>query len=241
MAQDGGARDRRWVHAKVLGEGGLVLYGPLLEQMEELDPAEFWREFRRAAEDYLGGGADRSRVVQARVDALLETLIARDRRFGYPPPFCHKGCANCCHEPVYATSEEARTILDFCAREGIPVDRGRLERQLDHLVFDARGDHTGATTWHDQPDADQACVFLDPADRACRVWPVRPLVCRVHLAEGTDAHCRPHNGEPDPRARGIAYPEWSYILSAVFTIHHASIRKSLGKLLLDPAFQKPHE
>jgi len=92
---------------------------------------------------------------------------------------------------------------------------------------------TGATTWNDQPGADQACAFLDPGDGSCTIWPVRPLVCRVHLAEGSDAHCRPHNGREDPEARGISYLELSYILSVVFTIHRDSIRKTLGQLLLD--------
>lgn len=230
MTQDG---DRRWVERHVLGEGDIVLYGPLRDEVEDLDPAEFWSGFRRAAEDYLAIEGDRAREVHARVDALLERLIARDARFGYPPPFCHKGCANCCHEPVYCTSGEAALILAHCRDAGIPIDRARLARQLEALTFDARGDHTGATTWNDQPEEDQACAFLDPASRACTIWPVRPLVCRVHLAEGTDAHCRPRNGVPDPEARGIAYPEWSYVLSAVFSIHRDSIRRTLGRLLLE--------
>jgi Fe-S-cluster containining protein len=183
-------------------------------------------------ERYLAAGPDRAAECQRRVDAILEALIARDQRFGYPPPFCHKGCCACCHEVVYCTDEEARAIHRTCQAAGIAIDRARLARQLRHVSADARGNHTGATTWNDQPAEDQACVFLDPADGACRIWPVRPLVCRGHLAEATDAHCRPHNGREDPAARGISYPETSYLLSAVFTLHRASIRQTMGRLLL---------
>jgi len=62
---------------------------------------------------------------------------------------------------------------------------------------------------------------------------VRPLVCRAQLAEGTDAHCRPRNGVPDPEAVAISYPEVDCQISAVFTIHRDSVKKTMGRLLLD--------
>jgi Fe-S-cluster containining protein len=203
-----------------------------MEDLEELDPATFWGDFRRLAEAYLGHGPGRTQAWHERIDRLLEQLIERDQRYGYPPPFCSKGCCNCCHEPVYCTGEEAGEILEHCRREGIAIDAAKLERQLAWLEVDGARDHTGTTRWNDQPEADQSCVFLDPAEGACRIWQVRPFVCRVHLAEGTGDYCRPRNGVPDPRARGISYPEWSYVLSVIFTIHQDSIRKSLGRLLL---------
>ena len=214
-----------------MGGGDLLLYGRLLEELDELPPEEIWRELRSAAEAYLADDGDRTRLVRERVDQLIETLVARDQRFGYPAPFCHKGCAECCHELVYCTDEEARRIHDHCAREGIGIDYAKLERQLEHIEVDERMDHTGATTWNDQEEADQSCVFLGP-DRACRVWAERPLVCRVHLAEGSDRFCRPHNGAVNPEAAGISYIELSYILSAVFTLHRASVKKTMGRLLL---------
>jgi len=225
--------DRRWMEKRVLGTGDLLVYGRLAEELRDGAPEDAWKQLRAAAEAYLAGGADRAGHCHRTVDATIEALVARDQRFGYPAPFCHKGCCNCCHEPVYCTDEEARLIHAHCLAAGLAIDRPRLERQLRHLETDERQDHTGATTWNDQPEPDQACGFLDPADGACRIWPVRPLVCRVHLAEGTDAHCRPHNGQADPEARGIDYLELSYILTAVFTIHRDSIRKTMGRLLLD--------
>jgi len=225
--------DQRWLEERVLGDGDLLLYGRLSEDIEDIPAKAFWKELRAVAESYLGGGPERTEVFHRRVDASLEALLQRDQRFGYPPPFCHKGCSNCCHELVYCTAEEARLIHAHCREAAIAIDHAKLARQLQHVETDARLDHTGGTTWNDQEAADQACVFLDPADGSCTIWPVRPMVCRVHLAEGTDAHCRPHNGRENPEARGISYPELSYILSAIFTIHRDSIKKTMGRLLLD--------
>ena len=214
-------------------EGGLLAYGRLAEELDDLPPEEVGRELRAVAEKYLAFGPDRAAIFQRILDETLEALLTRDQRFGYPPPFCHRGCSNCCHELVYCTSEEALGILRHCRGKTIPIDRAKLERQLRHVDFDAAGDHTGGTTWNDQPEADQSCVFLDPADGSCRIWPVRPMVCRVHLAEATDAHCRPCNGVPDPEARGISHLETAYILSAIFTLHRDSVKKTMGRLLLD--------
>lgn len=225
--------DRAWVEAQVLRGGDLLLYGRLAEELGEIPPAEIWNELRAAAEPYLAGAADRAAVLQRKVDVLIEELVRRDQRFGYPPPFCHKGCSNCCHELVYCTGEEARQIHDHCEASGRSIDYAKLARQLHHVATDQHLDHTGETTWNTQPEADQACVFLSPDDGSCTIWQVRPLVCRAHLAEGTDQYCRPHNGVMNPNVRGINYIELSYIISAIFTIHRDSIKKTLGRLLLD--------
>jgi Fe-S-cluster containining protein len=225
--------DYRWLEEHVLGDGDLLVYGRLSQEFDALSRDEIWKELRAAAERYLACTTDRAATFQRIVDEALEELLARDARFGYPPPFCHKGCCNCCHELVYCTDEEARRIHEHCRAAGLPIDHAKLARQLRHVATDDHGDHTGATTWNDQPAADQACVFLDRKDGSCTIWAVRPMVCRVHLAEGTDAHCRPHNGVEDPEACAISYPELSYLLSAIFTIHRASIKKTMGRLLLD--------
>ena len=221
------------MEANVIKNGDLLLYGNLLQELDDLPPATLWKEFRRIGEAYLGDGPEHTRRLHALVDDTIAALIERDQRFGYPPPFCHKGCARCCHELVYCTAEEASGIQNYCQDKGVAIDHAKLRRQLQYIDFDANGDHTGATTWNDQPLEDQSCAFQDPADHACRIWLVRPLVCRVHLAQDTDQYCAPHNGVENPEARGINYIELSYILTVVFTLHRDSIKKTLGGLLLD--------
>jgi Fe-S-cluster containining protein len=225
--------DRKWVETHILHDGDIQFYGNLLREIEGIGADAFWKEFRRIAQEYLTAGHQGTQMFHALVDATIERLVERDRRYGYPPPFCHKGCDNCCHELVYCTSAEAKGIQEFCQLKSIPIDHEKLQRQLDSVVFDSAGNHSGATTWNDQPRGDQSCIFLDPQEKCCQIWPVRPLVCRVHLAEGSDEFCTPHNGQENAQAKGINYVELSYILSVVFTLHQDSIRKTMGRLLLN--------
>ncbi len=225
--------DRRWMEEHVLKGGDMLVYGRLHDEMDQIPSEDIWKTFRRIAEMYLGGGKNRAHMFHDLTDRALKSLIERDKRLGYPPPFCRKGCSNCCHEPVYCTSDEASEIHDYCRKHGVRIDNEKLLRQLRHMEFDSAMDHTGATTWNDQKTEDQSCVFLNPTDKSCDIWPARPLVCRVHLAEETDLYCAPHNGAENPRAQGINYIESSYILTVVFTIHRDSIKKTMGRLLLD--------
>ncbi len=225
-------KDQEWVQKNILKEKDLILYGTLTEDFATTAPEDFWKLFRLSAEEYLNSGPHRSTFFQQKIDQLLNELIKRDQRYGYPPPYCHKGCAQCCHEVVYCTDEEASAISNFCHQSQIPLDLEKLKRQLTFVEFDSKKNHTGNTTWSKQSSEDQSCIFLDKQEKSCRIWPVRPLVCRVHLAEETDRYCRPHNGVGNPLAKGINYPEWSYILSAIFTMHSDSIKKTMGQLLL---------
>jgi len=225
--------DREWVEANVLRGGGIQFYGCLLSEVEHIGAAAFWKEFRRIATEYMAAGSQGTQMVHALVEATTDRLVARDRHYGYPPPFCHKGCANCCHELVYCTSAEAAGIQEYCRAKGISIDSEKLQRQLRYVEFDAEGNHTGVTTWNDQATQDQSCIFLDPKEKGCLVWAVRPLVCRMHLAEGPDEFCTPHNGVENAQAVGINYVELSYILSVVFTLHRDSIRKTMARLLLN--------
>jgi Fe-S-cluster containining protein len=225
--------DRRWIEQHVIKHGDMLLYGNLPDEMGDIPPDVLWKEFRRIAETYLNGGTDRTRILHEIVEHTIATLIERDKRFGYAPPFCHKGCCNCCHELVYCTSEEAAGIHDYCLQNSIEIDYEKLARQLQYIEFNDTGEHTGNTIWNDQNPEDQSCVFLGREDKSCTIWPVRPLVCRVHLAEATDQFCAPHNGVENPNALGVNYIELSYILSVIFTIHRDSIKKTMGSLLLE--------
>lgn len=209
-----------------------VLYGFLIEVDHEIPAGEVWDRLWYWTKRYCDSGSDRSVRFQQLVDEVIEHQSRLDSEQGYPPAYCHKGCANCCYQNVACTGEEALQIYKFCKDGGIPIDFEKLSRQRAHLQFDQNGDFTGITDWDEQPDSDRSCVFLDNEQRICRIWPVRPLVCRLHLAEKTDAYCKTSNGAIDTRAAGIHYPECSYIASAVFTAHHDSIGKTMNALLL---------
>lgn len=223
--------DEEWVRFHILNKNKLFLYGTLASELETVEIKKFWKDFRKIAEDYMCQ-ENRSIAYHEKIDILLNLLIERDVRYGYPRPFCYKGCANCCNEVVACTDEEATLIVEYCNENNIEIDYDKLQRQLKFISFDLNRNHSGETNWSEQTAEDQSCIFLDPFGHFCRIWKHRPFVCRVHLAESTNKYCKPHNGVQDARAIGICYPEWSYILSVIFTIHSDSIKKTMGQLLL---------
>ncbi|MEI6093756.1 MAG: SEC-C metal-binding domain-containing protein [bacterium] len=226
-------KDHQWMSEHVLKDSDLSFYGSLYEEIPKLSYETFWKELRQISESYLRSGKKRTQIFHQIVDEKIDALIEKDKRDGYEPPFCHKGCCNCCNEVVFCTDEEAELINNYCKEKKIEIDYKKLERQLNHIEIDKNLDHTDLTTWNDQKEEDQSCVFLNLEERACTIWEERPFVCRVHLAEKTDQYCKPHNGVVNPNVHGINYLEWSYILTSIFTIHRNSIKKTMGQLLLN--------
>ena len=209
------------------------LYGFLVLVDHEIPASEIWNRLKFWTECYLEAGEDRTVHFHRLFDEEVARLLEADRREGYPPPFCRRGCSNCCCQPVACTDEEARLIHAYCAEHEVPIDYAKLERQLRFMEFDRNDDFTGAPSWDDQPEGDRRCVFLHPDESYCMIWEARPFVCRNQLAEATDEFCAPKRGTPDPRAVAIQYAECSYILSAVFTVHHGSAGKMMARLLPD--------
>lgn len=222
-----------WMDKNILKGRYPDLYGFLILVDHDIPAAEIWDRLRFWSEQYLQFEGNRTGEFQRIIDREIVSGIEKDVGEGFRPPFCHKGCSGCCYQPVACTDEEAELIYKYCADNAIRIDFNRLERQCKFMEFDPCNNFTGVTTWDDQAGEDSACVFLDKSAETCMIWEVRPFVCRVHLAEKTNMYCRSIDGVPDSRAAGIHYPECSYILSSIFTIHHDSIGKMMGRLLLD--------
>ncbi len=222
-----------WMDKNILHGRSPDLYGFLILMDHSIPPDEIWDQLKLWSEQYNEFGENRTRICHRIIDKIIEYQLDIDRQDGYRPPFCRRGCSNCCFQPVACTDEEAALIYSYCIENSIDINFEKLTRQQRYMEFDSSGNFTGRTEWDCQPDEDRSCIFLNMDDRSCRIWEVRPFVCRVHLAEETDEYCRSNNGVPDPRAKGIHYPECSYIMSAIFTIHHDSIGKMMGRLLSD--------
>jgi Fe-S-cluster containining protein len=220
-----------WMDKNILKGRQPDLSGFLILVDHNIPPEEIWNQLQFWSEQYISFGENRTRITHRIIDETIDYQMELDILEGYRPCFCHKGCSNCCYQPVACTDEEAELIYRYCHDNNINIDFEKLERQLAYIEFDSNNNFYGRTTWNKQKE-DQACVFLDEAVRSCTIWEVRPFVCRVHLAEKTDKYCRLNDGVPDTRACGIHFPAVSYILSAVFTIHHDSIGRMMNRLLL---------
>jgi hypothetical protein len=222
-----------WMDKNILKGRYPDLYGFLVLVDHNIPAEEIWNQLQFWSEQYLDFGENRTRICHKIIDETIENQVEIDIQGGFRSYYCHKGCSNCCYQPVACTDEEAQFIFKYCMENKIHINFKKLEIQQRYMKFDSCNNFTGITTWNDQVEEDQACIFLDTNDAICKIWEVRPFVCRVHLAEKTDKFCKSFNGVPDPNACGIHYPVCSYILSTIFTIHHDSIGKMMNRLLLN--------
>jgi Fe-S-cluster containining protein len=227
-----------WMDKNILHGRYPDLYGFLILVDHNIPAEEIWNQLQSWSEQYLEFGDNRTRIFHRIIDEAIDCQVELDKQDGLHSCYCRKGCTNCCYQPVACTDEEAQLIYSYCTKNKIHIDYEKLQRQHAYIEFDANNNFSGRTTWNDQSEEDQPCIFLDKSDETCTIWEVRPFVCRVHFAEQTDEYCKSNNGVPNPNAKGIHYPVCSYILSAIFTIHHDSIGKLMGQLLLNQKFDE---
>jgi Fe-S-cluster containining protein len=151
----------------------------------------------------------------AAYDAYIDHILAAE----HWQPTCRRGCSACCrHELARGVGAlEALAIYDRvhgwpdvddlyrqCVENAAAFQRlllGRLEadpRPLgpdDERVLDAHLAYNAL---------ERPCAFLDRATGACRIYPVRPLVCRFFFNFSPADWCAPsHRAYLERDARGI--------------------------------------
>lgn len=95
---------------------------------------------------------------------------------------CRSGCAACCCQWVGASQAETAVVVDYINRHNITVDMDRLRAQCKFNDPDEYWSHYGELG---------PCVFLGD-DKLCRIYDVRPLVCRgYYVAERDNSKCVP--------------------------------------------------
>jgi Fe-S-cluster containining protein len=90
---------------------------------------------------------------------------------------CKAGCSNCCYIPVRVTDDESLYILDYCKLNDITIDQ-----QSAHYQALAKQSL-------DLPREMRQCIFLDEKTNKCKIYPVRPLVCRSHFSQTDPKFC----------------------------------------------------
>lgn len=128
-------------------------------------------------------------------DALLVDVdrFVAERLAGSPaPPPCRAGCAACCdHHVGDVAAFEVRRILETVERFGAADRAAILTRAGEDVALYRRISATVPSTeeglgrFH---AAHRPCPLL-AEDRRCRVWPVRPLTCRLFHAWSDPALC----------------------------------------------------
>ena len=140
----------------------------------------FHRDGYRLALQYLGDGLSVDKLRTAiealyeAVDGLLEAFLKRSEIEGKGTD-CKKGCAFCCHQPVYAVTHEMLFLRDHIRRH---VSSDQQARFLD------RSREKSLQTLNKSPEEQQKIVFACPflEDDSCQVYGARPMACRIYLS-----------------------------------------------------------
>lgn len=123
-------------------------------------------------------GLNPATALETALSALIRTdhLVALfESEKGLPSPIaCLPGCHFCCYNQIEVTPPEALLLGDYLEKNFSAEDRRILRRDLDRLAALKAGKSKKeiANIRQELP-----CPFL--AAGRCRVYPVRPLVCRA--------------------------------------------------------------
>lgn len=142
-------------------------------------------------------------MVLQKIEDFVETQV----RTAKPAIQCKRGCAACCHQSVACTEQEAIRIANYVFQKGIQLDEDRLQKQRLSLKESLR-------TFQLLTYEERTCIFLGE-DLACRIYPVRPLVCRRHVVQNEARWCA--DGEAS-RLLFAVDPEVDAYLSAFYTV-----------------------
>lgn len=105
-------------------------------------------------------------------------------QFNMPNIYCHRGCSNCCYQPVMASKLEKERINRFCEEEGIALDFKHVTRRQEAIR-----NFTCQKEWQKLRREEMACPYLNTDSGTCRIYEVRPLLCRNFFALNTDKYC----------------------------------------------------
>jgi Fe-S-cluster containining protein len=173
--------------------------------------------FERHAQRFRAAASGDAPGLARSAHAALDEVLERDRTRSADSSAirCRKGCDHCCHGPVEIWPQEAALLLEAARAAGVNVDKARLERQSRHSV----------DTWHGQPAADRACVFLGEGG-ACKIYDSRPNACRKLLVVADPELC---DGAKHPPGSAERWFSWEAEML------EAAALETFGRLLMPQA------
>jgi Fe-S-cluster containining protein len=136
--------------------------------------------------------------VFSRLDDEAERQLKEARAQEKPEdrPACRRGCAACCHQLVPLTTIEAQRIAEYVSHMPRAARRElakSVDRQAQRFAAWAANRPPGGVQDRavnvDYLKQRIPCPFLG-SQNECRVYPVRPLICRGHHALGSNANCQ---------------------------------------------------
>jgi Fe-S-cluster containining protein len=133
------------------------------------------------------------KTIVQKLHETTDRIVAASLRVADAHPPCCAGCFHCCREPVYATGEEVKNMLESLSPEQRDSMRSKTEEWL--ATFNAHNIGEAA-----RPSAftyrtlNMWCPFL--VDGKCSAYAERPLACRLHFAQESNRGCEDDSLRP---------------------------------------------
>ena len=124
------------------------------------------------------------------VDGLIDSLLGQAARSSVGVD-CAKGCAWCCHQPVYANSAEILYLLEYIRKNFSPekIQEIMARAETKNRKASGLGEHRISALKH-------PCPLLE--EESCTVYPARPMACRIYLSASVES-CRHFFTYPDDK------------------------------------------
>ncbi|MBU0640336.1 MAG: YkgJ family cysteine cluster protein [Planctomycetes bacterium] len=129
---------------------------------------------QKAARIALAGGATPENIAAMVADAhaRAEFLIEQTAEtVELPPRACCAGCAYCCH--LWVVVPIAEVVLIALRARAANDGAADVQAKLERRVAEVRG-----LTAEQRSRTRVPCLWLDPTEQTCRIYGLRPLVCR---------------------------------------------------------------
>ena len=156
----------------------------------------FYRDGYRLAHSHLDQELSAANIKRAitelyqAVDNLLGSFLERSAADGHAAD-CHKGCAWCCYQEVFAITHEFLFLNEYVNKSLSAADRFTvLERAREKVKISMN------LTVEEQLKLRSACPFLDSG--TCMVYEARPMACRIYLS-ASEPSCKKEHDHPSEK------------------------------------------
>lgn len=143
-------------------------------QRHSIEKAFYHDGFQLGMKALKNGFSDSISEMYAAIDELIDAMFRLSEQQN-KPIHCHKGCAWCCHQPVFALDYELNYLVKYIeenfteeAKTELRENAKAKNEKLQHLSNDAL------------LNAKFPCPLLK--DGACSAYPARPMACRIYLS-----------------------------------------------------------
>jgi Fe-S-cluster containining protein len=142
----------------------------------------FFKDGYNLCDVFLSGGLTKDNLFAAQkqlykvIDGFNNSLLARAEKDSRAAE-CKMGCFYCCHQTVLATPYELFYLAEFVKTkfkgEILELIKSRAESKMNKTSNIAME----KLLKHKEP-----CPLLHPSGGFCRVYPARPMACRIYLS-----------------------------------------------------------